>query len=924
MSSSVPCRLPTMQQQNPGLPPPARTVSVSSMEDPSPRSYASDSASSAGVRVISLRHLKKHLGDAGMSGRVGSSDGFSDGYSSNSGKEAGPGLKKAHSGVSDATRLRSFDVYIGLHGRKLSLLRFGNWVRAELELQGVSCYMADRSRFHCSRSLAVAEQAMDEATMGVVILTKKSFSDGFCIHEIRRFLGRKNLIPIFFSLNAGDCSVMNIIEKRTEAWVKHGGEVWKSYGGEEKEWREAVHGLSQIDEWKLEAHPNNWRDCVLETVVLLGKKLGKLHVIEKVNQWKEVLQKEEFPLSRNSNFLGRRHELLELELLLFGGVDGKAKLDCFEIKSDQSIRNKLEAGEESAKAKKGKDPLKWRESDRDIEMEGFKNPDSKPIGSKGRRLKAWKSMYGKGVAVVSGESGMGKTELLLEFAYRVRQRYQMVLWIGGEARYICQNYLNFMSFLGVDMSVENLLSNERSRPRSFEEMEMEAIFKMRKELMRDIPFLVVIDNLEVQKDWWDGRDVMDLLPRFGGATHVIISTRLPRVLDLEPLRLSSFLGSEAMSLMNKRQRDLSTEDNEALRVIEESLQGLTLGLAIVGYILNELPISPTALLNTINRMPLREFTWSSNDGTILRDNPFLMRLLEVCFSIFRFSDMEQNMGARMLLASGWFAPSPIPVYLLTLAADWVQKEYCPVRIWRKFIQSMTCRCLASDDTPVGEASNLLVNIGMARSNAQQDSLHFHEIVKLYVRKRGGFGVARAVLRMIINGKSVPMQTEHIWAACFLIFQFGTSQATTKLNTVELVSFIKRLAVPLAYQTFTDFSRYKAALILLRLCTEALEDVRGSFVSSLERGQELSLCSLCSFLSSSNFNTEQYEELELLKTTLLELRAKLMMRGGEYGIAKELCEMAISIRSVLCGTMHPDTISLQEIKAKLVNIQTSIS
>ncbi|XP_068651124.1 uncharacterized protein [Aristolochia californica] len=913
-----------MQQQNSGFRPLSRTVSVSSMEDPSPRSYASDSASYAGVGVISLSHFKKHFGGAGMSGRVCSSDGFSDGNSSNSGKEAGPSLKKACWDASDATRLRNYDVYIGLHGRKASLLRFGNWVRAELELLGVSCYMADQSRSQSSRSLAMAEQAMDEATMGVVILTKKSFSDGFCIHEIRRFLGRKNLIPIFFGLNAGDCSVMNIIEKRTEAWAKHGGEVWKSYSGEEKEWREVVHGLSQIDEWKLEARPGNWRDCVLETVVILGKKLGKRHVIEKVNQWKGVVQKEEFPLSRNSNFMGRRHELLELELLLFGRVDGEAKLDYHEIKADQETSNKLVAGEETTKTKKGKDSLKWRESDQDIEMEGFKDPESNLSRSKGRRLKAWKSMYGKGIAVVSGESGIGKTELLTEFAYKVHQRYQMVLWIGGEARYICQNYMNFVSFLGVDLSVENQLSNESSRPRSFEEMEMEAISKMRKELMRDIPFLVVIDNLDVQKDWWDGRDVMDLLPRFGGVTHVIISTCLPRVLNLEPLRLSRFLGAEAMSLMNRRQRDLSTEDDEALRVIEESLHGLTLGLAIVGSILNELPLSPTALLNTISRMPLREFTWSTNDSTVLRDSPFFMRLLEVCFSIFRFSDMEQNMGARMVLASGWFAPSPIPVYLLTLAADEVQKEYYRVRIWKKFIQSMTCRCLTSDDTSVGEASNLLVNIGIARRNAQRDSLHFHEIVKLYVRKRGGLGVARAVLQMIINEQSVPMQTEHIWASCFLIFQFGASPATTKLNSIELVSFIKRLAIPLAYQTFTNFSRYKAALTLLRLCTEALEDVRGSFVSSLQRGQELSLCALCSFMSSSNLKPEQYEELELLKATLLELRAKLMMRGGEYGIAKELCEMAISIRSVLCGTMHPDAISLQEIKAKLVIIQASIS
>ena len=64
---------------------------------------------------------------------------------------------------------------------------------------------------------------------------------------------------------------------------------------------------------------------------------------------------------------------------------------------------------------------------------------------------------------------------------------------------------------------------------------MEALQRVRKELSRDIPYVLVIDNLENERDWWDSRDLLELLQCFGGTTHVIVSTR---VINLDPVRLS--------------------------------------------------------------------------------------------------------------------------------------------------------------------------------------------------------------------------------------------------------------------------------------------------------------------------------------------------------------------------------------------------
>ena len=169
----------------------------------------------------------------------------------------------------------------------------------------------------------------------------------------------------------------------------------------------------------------------------------------------------------------------------------------------------------------------------------------------------------------------------------------MVLWIGGEARYLRQNYLNLTRLLGLDVSNETQIALEKGSNKTFEEQEMEALQRVRKELSRDIPYILVIDNLENERDWWDSRDLLELLQCFGGATHVIVSTR---VMNLDPVRLSYLSSVEAVSLMKGKRMDFSVVELHALRTIEERLGCLTLGLGIVGSILSELLDSLIPLL----------------------------------------------------------------------------------------------------------------------------------------------------------------------------------------------------------------------------------------------------------------------------------------------------------------------------------------
>ncbi|KAL0408180.1 UNVERIFIED_CONTAM: hypothetical protein Sradi_1752400 [Sesamum radiatum] len=778
-----------------------------------------------------------------------------------------------------SNRLRSCDVYIGFHGRKPLLLRFTNWLRAELEV---------------------------------------------------------SRIELFY-----ECLVRDIIEKRGELWEKYGGELWLLYGGVEKEWRDAVNALSRVDDWKLEAHDGKWRDCILRAVSLLALRLGRRSVVDRLTKWREKAEKEEFPFPQNENFVGRKKELSELEFMLFGDVCGDSERDFFELKArprrknltigwgrTNSIDEKRRDRQSESSKKKGKEPIVWKESEKEIEMQNPEfskplplTPKSKSGGKHGRRRRSMKVVYGKGIACVSGDTGIGKTELLLEFAYRFHQRYKMVLWIGGESRYIRQNYLNLWSFLEIDVGVES--SAEKGRTKSFEEQEEAAIARVRKELMRNIPFLVIIDNLESEKDWWDHKLVMDLLPRLGGETHVIISTRLSRVMNLEPLRLSYLSGVEAISLMQGSIKDLSITEIDALRAIEEKLGRLPLGLAIVGAILSELPINPSRLLDTINRMPSRDITWSGRENHLLRRNNFLLQLFEVCFSIFDHADGPRSLATRMVLASGWFAPAPIPIHILALAAHKIPEKHQHRRLWKRIMYSLTCGFTSSyARRSEAEASSLLLRFNMARSCTKDGLIQFNHIVKLYARKRGITGLAQSMVQAVISRGSISHHSDHIWAACFLLLGFGKDPIVVELKVSELLFLVKEVILPLAIRTFITFSRCTAALELLRLCTDALEAADQAFVTPVEKWLDKSLC-WKPVQTNAQLNPCIWQELALARATVLEVRAKLMARGGQYDIGDDLIRKAIFIRTSICGEDHPDTVTARETLSKLTRLIASV-
>ncbi|GAB4845837.1 hypothetical protein Ancab_024841, partial [Ancistrocladus abbreviatus] len=831
-----------------------------------------------------------------------------------------PRISFAKTSVSPAVnaKLRSCDVFIGYHGQNANLVRFCKWLKSELELQGIACFLADRARYADSQSHEIADRVICSVTFGIVVISSTSFFNHFSIEEIRFFAQKKNLIPMFFDTDPTE--IMGILNRNLE----------------DKERKEAMDGLIKSHEFKLETRYNDWRCCISKAAGILRAKLGRVGIVQE-----ELQRIQELPFPRNRNFIGREREMTEMESAFFGSGNSLEQ-ECLLPSTKGSTSGQSEGfadGESDMDTSGGGRYI-------NLEMSRSKGPTLETwvepalVRSSLKRPKYKKSRSGKDrgagstVVCISGPIGAGKTELALEFAYTHTQRYRMVLWVGGEARHLRQNILNLSLCLGLDVSADP--EKERGRIRSFEEQEYEAFKRVKRELFRDMPYLVIIDNLENENEWWEGKNLHDFIPRNTGGSHVIITTRLSKVMNFDLVQLQPLPLLDSMALLKGRRKiDYPVEENECLRKLSEKLERSTFGLWVVGSLLSELEISPSALLEAINHIPLEESPnstfWNIADEEFCQNNPFLVKLFGFCFAILEKAKQRQNcLASRMLLVGAWFAPAPISANSLAIAAKNIPAAGSQFRKWTKCLNVAFRCCSGCDLTSQARKSEedsalLLVKLGLARKSIPQPGMwiQFHPITQIFLRRKQSSAAAKATVLGLRRIENPLLNSDHLWASAFLVFGYKSEGPIVQLKATEMVMFIKKTALPLAIKAFVTFSRCNSALELLKVCSNVLEEVEKSFVSQIQDWCHGSLCWKKRLQANQRVDEHVWQDVTLLKATLLETRAKLLLRGGHFDSAEELCRTCISIRTVMLGHKHAQTLAAQETLAKLVRLRSKM-
>lgn len=800
------------------------------------------------------------------------------------------------------TKLRSSDVFIGFHGQNPNLVRFCKWLKSELELQGIACFVADRAKYSDTQSHEIADRVICSVTYGIVVVSCSSLLNYLSLEEVRFFAQKKNLIPIFYG--TGPSEIMGLL----------------NCNAIDKECKEAIDGLIKSHEFKLEANETNWRSCVGKTATILRAKLGRKSVADK----ETVEGIDELPFPRNRSFLGREKEIMEMEMAFFGNGE-YLESTTPSTRGEASGQSEGLADEESdvVSSRNGKFISLELGKCSEHRTEAWSDPNGGKNSLK-RLLKTKKYRNSSNcksstsVVCVNGVPGIGKTDLALEFAYRYSQRYKMVLWVGGEARYFRQNLLNLSFSLGLDVSAD--AEKDRGRLRSFDEQEFEAFKRIKRELFRDMPYLLIIDNLEIEKDWWEGKDLNDLIPRNTGGTHVLITTRLPKVMTFDTVQLSVLPSSDAMVLLRgRRKKDYPAEEVEILKLFEEKLGRLSYGLWVVGSLLSELAIPPSVLFEAVNKVQIEERSAS----------PFLNFVAKVlAFSLAVLEQAEGNrnlLSLKMLLVGAWFAPVPIPVNLLAAAAKNMPTGGNRFTKWNKCL-SLTfawCGGCGLGRRSEEDAAFLLVRLGLARITNRQPGcwIQFHPITQTFSRRRDYILAPKATVQGVRKIDNPLLNLDHLWASAFLVFGFKSEPPLVQLQAMDMVLYIKRTALPLAITAFTTFSRCNSALELLKVCTNVLEEVEKSFVSQIQDWRQGSLC----WKKKTNKKVDEYvwQDVTLLKALLLETRAKLLLRGGHFDSGEELCRTCISIRTVMLGHNHDLTLAAQETLAKLVRMRSKI-
>ncbi|KAF2325672.1 hypothetical protein GH714_032510 [Hevea brasiliensis] len=438
-------------------------------------------------------------------------------------------------------KLRSCDVYIGFHGQNPNLIRFCKWLKSELELQGIACFVADRSKYS-DQNHEIADRVISSVAYGIVVVTNSSFLNHLSLERLDSLL-RKNLIPIFFGTELAE--IMGLLYCNSI----------------DKECKEAI-GLLKYHEFKLETNEANWRSCVAKAAGLLRAKLGRKSVAEK----DEIERLEELPFPRNKSFVGREKEIMEIETALFGCgdtlehkysipiVQGEAHEQSGDLGNDES-ETAITQGERYINLEFGgkcKEPALEAWVEPVIGRNSWKRSKHKKSKSGNYKCLGCSSVF-----CINGVAGIGKTELALEFAYRYSQRYKMILWVGGEARYLRQNILNLSLNLGLDVSADG--EKERERIRSFEEQEFEAFKRVKRELFRDVPYLLIMTILRQKQNGGKGR------------TYAMILMR------------------------GRRKKDYQRDELEFLQKFDEKLGRLSFGLWVIGSLLSEFSISPSEL-----------------------------------------------------------------------------------------------------------------------------------------------------------------------------------------------------------------------------------------------------------------------------------------------------------------------------------------
>lgn len=257
-----------------------------------------------------------------------------------------------------------------------------------------------------------------------------------------------------------------------------------------------------------------------------------------------------------------------------------------------------------------------------------------------------------GTFALKGMSGIGKTQLAVQYAYSQGQHYPGgVFWLNfDKPNTIPAEVAACGPPLGLFSFTDNL-------------PEAEMVRQVRKVWDRSgPPCLIVFDNCEDPKLWEAWR------PK-GTSHHVLITSRRQTWSGITQVSLDTLTRSESVTLLLALARHLRSEDANR---IAEALGDLPLALHLAGSYLHRYRsrINADRFLNDLQEKGLEHSSMTGSTSLPTQHEPHLMNAF--CLSIDSLNEETDALVLRLLAHTLWFAsgePIPQQILLDTLNTD---------------------------------------------------------------------------------------------------------------------------------------------------------------------------------------------------------------------------------------------------------------
>ncbi|MFL5629515.1 MAG: tetratricopeptide repeat protein, partial [Ktedonobacteraceae bacterium] len=505
------------------------------------------------------------------------------------------------------------------------------------------------------------------------------------------------------------------------------------------------------------------------------------------------------------------------------------------------------------------------------------------------RLSAVKNLPLVQPQAITGLGGIGKTQTVLEYAYRFRNNYRYVLWTRAAT----------LDVLNADFVALARLLQLREKDERDQQLVVEA---MKRWLSNSNDWLLIFDNAD------DLQLIYDFLP-LGSRGHVLLTTRTLAVGTLATtIELEKMNQEEGVLLLLRRARIIAPEasldqvaeaDRSSAEAIATALDGLPLALDQVGAYIEETGCSLSEYLTLYQTR--RKDLLKRQSGL---PTDYLETVATTWSISFQKIKQANSTAAALLQLCAFLAPDAIPLNILTEGLVGLGKTLSPV---------------ATASLKLNEAMEGVRKYSLIRRNTETKMLSMHRLVQTALRddmnhkmqRLWAERAVRAVNRVfpdveVTNWSRCQQYLPHARECALHIEQWGLSFPEAA-----------RLLHQAGYFLY-ELGRYPEAEPLLRRAVNISEQIMGQ--------DHLITATRLNSLAVLYQAQGSFEKAEQLYLQTLAIREKAPETGDtNVNIARTLCHLAelyrgkvqpkmaeplliraLAIQQKEFGPEHPDT------------------